>query len=116
VAGEWAPWDSTAAEPDRALGPELIHPPAKDLLVLAIDHGWSASLAHGWTVTDEDPYVTVRAARTAAPYAVQVTWHTRGHRGRYRLSSALIGSGVQTRTTSLKAVRAAILAPLSAPE
>ena len=59
--------------------------PARDLLTLAIEHGWAAAWAP-FTATNGAPYVTVRAVNRTEE--IRVTWHTHTT-GTYRLFSAI---------------------------
>lgn len=92
-----------------------VHPPALDLLLLAINHGWSASLVHGED-SGGSPYVTVMATRPAEPQQVRVTWHTRDNADRFRLFSALTGRNLAARDATLKAVKAAIVSVPGGPD
>lgn len=82
------------------------HPPARELLLLAIDHGWSAKLQHG-TDTGDNPFIEVTAIRDQKPHQVSVTWHTRDT-GTYRLFDAHVGAGQATRDVSLTKAREAV--------
>lgn len=84
----------------------MIHPPARELLLLAIDHGWSAKLQHG-TDSGGSPFVEVTAIRDHKPHRVMVAWHTRDT-GRYRLFDAHIGVGQAARGVSLTKAREAV--------
>jgi len=76
-----------------------VHPAARELLLCAVDHGWSATLEHGID-TGENPCVIVTARRELSPYQVRVTWHTR-KTGTYRLFSATAGRNLGTRDVTL---------------
>ena len=86
-----------------------VHPPARELILQAIDSGWSAALRHGID-TGENPFVTVTAQRASAPYRVTVTWHTR-ETGTYRLFTSMVGQGVGARDVSLTKAREALGEP-----
>jgi hypothetical protein len=93
---------------------QSVHPAARELLLIAIDNGWSASLVHG-NDTGANPFVTVTAQRIIAePYRVVVTWHTR-ETGTYRLSSAMVGQHRGLRDVSLTKAREALSAERSKP-
>lgn len=84
------------------------HPAARELLLLAVDNGWSAALAHGED-TGGAPFVSVQAKR-ADGADVRVVWHIRGH-GTYRLFSCM----VNVRDTSLTKAKA-VLAELASDQ
>lgn len=83
-----------------------VHPAARELLLLAIDNGWSAGLKHQ-TDSAQNPYVTVTAVRPEQPKRVEVTWHTR-KTGTYRLFTCLVGAGVSAHDTTLQGARQAL--------
>lgn len=83
------------------------HPPARELLLLAVDHGWSAALARG-VDSGGASFVVVKAKRESEPpYLVEVTWHTR-NTGTYRFFSAVVGAGQGIQRVSLTKAREAV--------
>ena len=92
----------------------LLHPAARDLLLLAVDHGWDAIVSHG-VDTGGAPYVTVRAQRPDPERYIDVTWHTRDT-GTYRLFHCLVGrSRHSVRDAPLKTARALVDGSASSP-
>lgn len=87
-----------------------IHRASRDLLDLALDHGWSASYQR-LQDTGSDPYVTVTARRGECE--VVVTWHTR-NTGTYRLSSCMTATNRGERNhrdSSLRMARELLVSP-----
>lgn len=85
----------------------LLHPAARDLLLLCADAGWDVAVGHG-VDTGGSPYVTVRAARQAPDGYLDLTWHTRAT-GTYRLFSCLLGRSRSTvRDSTLRDVKALV--------